>query len=258
MNILKIAIVQPTLYWEQPLKNIENLTILISQIEENTHLIVLPEMFNTGFSLRPETFSEKMDGLTISWLKKVSIDTNAAITGSLMIEESGKYFNRLVWVEDGEVEYYYDKRHLFSLVGEDVPFAAGKEKVIITYKNWKIAPFICYDLRFPAWCRNTEDVDIQLYVANWPEKRNHHWKLLLQARAIENQCFVIASNRVGEDLWGNNHSGDSALIDYSGETKFLASNLQAIKTFEVNKTDLEEYRKRYPFHLEKDKFKFEE
>ena len=113
-------------------------------------------------------------------------------------------------------------------------------------------------MRFPAWCRNTEDVDIQLYVANWPEKRNHHWKLLLQARAIENQCFVIASNRVGEDLWGNNHSGDSALIDYSGETKFLASNLQAIKSFEVNKTDLEEYRKRYPFHLEKDKFKFEE
>jgi predicted amidohydrolase len=191
-------------------------------------------------------------------LKKVSVDTNAAITGSLMIEESRKYFNRLVWVEDGEVKYYYDKRHLFGLVGEDVPFVAGKEKLAIMYKGWKIAPFICYDLRFPVWCRNTEDVDIQLYVANWPEKRNHHWKLLLQARAVENQCFVIASNRVGEDLWENNHSGDSALIDYSGETQFLASNLQVIKSFEVNKTDLEEYRKRYPFHLERDKFKFEE
>lgn len=257
MDNLKISIVQPNLIWEQPKENILNITNLIRQIKITQDLIVLPEMFNTGFSLRPELFAEKMNGKTVQWMKEISVETNAAISGSLMIEEEGKYYNRLVWVADGEVKYHYNKRHLFGLVGEDKPFEAGHDKIIISFKGWKIAPFICYDLRFPVWCRNTELIDIQIYVANWPEKRNHHWKLLLQARAVENQCFVIASNRVGEDLWGNNHSGDSCLIDYSGKTQFLASNLQAFKSFEISKSELTKYRQQYPFFLESDKFKIE-
>lgn len=255
---LNVAIVQPDLIWEQKQQNLSHLKVLISQISEAVDLIVLPEMFNTGFSIQPNLLAEKMDGTTVEWMKNISAEKRVAITGSIMIEESGLYFNRLIWVDEGKVKYQYDKRHLFSLVGENISFTKGNKKGIIDFKGWKIAPFICYDLRFPVWCRTDKSVDIQLYVANWPAKRSHHWTLLLQARAVENQCFVFGANRVGDDYWGNKHTGDSCMVDYTGQAEFLASNLQSVKTFKISKTDLDTFKEKYPFHLESDTFKVED
>lgn len=258
MDSLNISLVQTNPAWENPEVNMKEISQLIGDYSIPTDLFILPEMFNTGFSMLPEKWAERMDGQTIQVLQQLSLKKNAAITGSLMIEDNGYFYNRLVWVEGGVLKFYYDKRHLFSLVGEDEHFTPGKKPLILEYKGWKIQPFICYDLRFPVWCRSTENVDLQIYVANWPEKRIHYWKALLQARAIENICYIAAVNRIGKDFWGNNHNGDSCLVTFNGDTAFLASNLQEIKSFTISKKDLAAFRERYPFNRDKDNFEIYE
>lgn len=253
---LTITLVQSSLHWEDIDANLSMFDDKLSQIGQ-TDLIILPEMFTTGFSMNVKDIAEDMNGKAINWLKKKAVELNAAITGSIIIVEDGKYYNRLLWVEPSGRQVQYDKKHLFSMAKEHLTFSPGTEKVSINYKGWKIAPFICYDLRFPAWNRNVDDYDIAFYVANWPAKRSYHWRSLLLARAIENQAFIVAVNRVGVD--GNEfpYSGDSSVIDPAGELLYHKENEEDIHTITITKEHLAEMRKQYPFLGDRDKLTIE-
>lgn len=257
MNNLKITIVQSDLHWENKEKNLQLFSEKIASISESTDLIVLPEMFTTGFSMQPELFAETMQGKTVEWMKEKAKEKNCVVTGSFICEDAGKHFNRLVWMNPDSTYSVYDKRHLFRMGDEDNHYGAGQKKIIVELKGWKICPLICYDLRFPVWARNTQEnlYDVLIYVANWPERRAHPWKSLLIARAIENQSYVIGTNRIGND--GNNiyHSGDSAALNFKGETiSTIASGKEAIETITLNHSDLQEFRKIFPVMLDADSF----
>lgn len=220
-------------------------------------LIILPEMFTTGFSMESEKLAESMSGPSIGWLLDQSNQLDLALTGSLIIEDQGHNYNRLVWVEPGLASpKTYDKKHLFSLANEHKHFSPGNQKLILEYKTWKIALFICYDLRFPVWSRNTEAVDLMIYVANWPEKRSLAWKSLLPARAIENQCYVAGVNRIGMDANQILYSGDSAVYDFEGNQILKLDNQDAIQTIELDQHQLQVYRRAYPFLKDADRFHF--
>lgn len=231
----------------------------INSIGQKTELVVLPEMFSTGFSMQPQIFAESMDDETVNWMKRVSKENGIILTGSVIIEEGGKYFNRLIWMLPNGQTGHYDKRHLFAYAGEDQFYTPGNKRLIASVKGWKINLQVCYDLRFPVWARqqssatNTE-YDVLIYVANWPEKRSHAWKTLLCARAIENQCYVIAVNRVGND--GNNiyHSGNSLVIDPLGQVLYHMADEEDINTITLSKEKLEEARTRFPFWKDADGF----
>lgn len=251
--MINVTLIQSDIIWEDRISNLKKYQEKIDQVE-STDLIILPEMFTTGFSMSPKDISEKMDGETIQWMKANASKINSAICGSIIIEEDGKYFNRFIWVNpDGSI-HQYDKRHLFSFAGENENYTPGNEKVIIEYKGWKICPLICYDLRFPVWSRNSEDYDLLIYVANWPDKRKSAWKSLLTARAIENQCYVIGVNRVGKDS-KNYYSGDSSLINALGETLYTNSHIEEIYSNTISKYDLNKVRTQLPFLNDKDNFK---
>ena len=255
MNTLKITTFQAYLFWENIDKNLQNLGLRLSSIREKTDLIVLPEMFSTGFSMNPEAHAEAMDGKTMNWMLQQAKKFNCVITGSIIIKEDEKYFNRLIWMRpDGSYEYY-DKRHLFGLGEEDKHYSSGDRKLFVELHGWKICPIICYDLRFPVWLRNKdEEYDMLLIVANWPERRSLHWRTLIPARAIENQSFVVAVNRVGND--GNEiyHSGDSMCIDPNGNVIYYKPNDEDLYTFSINKEDLITARQSFPFLKDADKF----
>jgi omega-amidase len=255
MNTLKITTFQAYLFWENIDKNLQNLGLRLSSIREKTDLIVLPEMFSTGFSMNPEAHAEAMDGKTMNWMLQQAKKFDCVITGSIIIKEDKKYFNRLIWMRpDGSYEYY-DKRHLFGLGEEDKHYSSGNKKLFVELNGWKICPMICYDLRFPVWLRNKdEEYDMLLIVANWPERRSLHWRTLIPARAIENQSFVVAVNRVGHD--GNEiyHSGDSMCIDPNGKVIYYKPNDEDLYTFSINKEELITARKSFPFLKDADKF----
>ena len=254
MRPLKITLCQLNMTWENPAVNREILDRKFYQLSNSTNLVILPEMFTTGFTMEPEKHAETMDGPTIHWMTKKAITINACITGSIIIEENGKYFNRLIWAQpDGRV-FTYDKRHLFTMVDEGKHYSQGSERVIIEYKGWRIAPFICFDLRFPAWVRNTKEVDFQFFVANWPDKRVEHWKALLKARAIENQVYIAGVNRYGYD--GNKiyHSGASSVYDPMGECLTEINHAETFITLELNKEKIEKTRRHMPFLNEQDTF----
>jgi predicted amidohydrolase len=251
---MKIALIQTELIWENPKENREILQNKINSISQYVDMLVLPEMFTSGFTMHPEKVAETMQGETISWLKEIARSKNCAITGSLVISENRNFYNRLVFVyPTGEVKYY-DKRHLFTLAGEDKVYTAGNEKLIVEYKGFKICLLICYDLRFPVFSRNTEHYDILLYVANWPKVRTNAWDVLLQARAIENMCFVVGVNRVGLD--GNNHEyiGHSQAIDFLGNSLIKPQEKEGIFYTELNKNDLLQTRIKLPFLDDRDPF----
>lgn len=252
MQNLKITIIQPDIVWEDINSNLEKYTEIISGIE-STDLIVLPEMFTTGFSMNPKILKENMDGNSVKWMKKMANEKDASVVGSLIIEENGKIFNRAVWVfPDGKTEFY-DKRHLFSMGKENLHYSSGSEKVIVEFRGWKFCPLICYDLRFPVWSRNTENYDVLIYMANWPSPRHNHWKTLLMARAVENHAYCIGVNRTGIDGTGLKYSGDSGMISYEGVAEFLGEN-ENVKTFEISFPELLEYRKKLPFLKDIDNF----
>jgi predicted amidohydrolase len=251
--MINVTLIQSDIIWEDRISNLKKYQEKINQIE-STDLIILPEMFTTGFSMSPKSISENMNGETIQWMKQNAHKMNSAICGSIIIEEDSKYFNRFIWVNpDGSI-HHYDKRHLFSFAGENENYTPGNEKIIIEYKGWKICPLICYDLRFPVWSRNSEDYDLLIYVANWPDKRKSAWKSLLTARAIENQCYVIGVNRVGEDS-KNYYSGDSSLINALGETLYTNSHIEEIYSNTISKYDLNKIRTQLPFLNDKDNYK---
>ena len=259
MPTLTITLIQPNLFWEDKKANLEMLQKKIESISEKTEVAILPEMFSTGFSMRPEIFAETMNGETMQWMKKISSERKIIITGSIIIEENGNYFNRLIWMlPNGELGFY-DKRHLFAFGDEHAHYKAGNKKLIASVKGWKINLQVCYDLRFPVWARqapgNLENkYDLLIYVANWPEKRSTAWQALLQARAIENQCYVAGVNRVGED--GNKiyYSGDSMVVDPLGEIIYQKNKEEDIFTYTLYKEKVEETRTRFPFWKDADLF----
>ena len=272
MNTLTITLVQPNLHWEDKKANLSMLSEKIESIEEKTEVIVLPEMFSTGFSMNTELLAETMDGETIQWMKKISSERKVILAGSLIIEAPSanapgnkQYFNRLVWMLPNGDYGYYDKRHLFAYGDEHLHYTAGDKRLIASVKGWKINLQVCYDLRFPVWSRQSTpflgegqgvgpEYDILIYVANWPKGRNHAWKILLQARAIENQCYVVGVNRVGNDGSGIYHSGNSMIVDPLGQILYGKENEEDIFTYTLKKEILNELREKFPFWKDADLF----
>ncbi len=251
---LHVSLIQPDTAWEDPEANREALGRHISNLASKTDLIVLPEMFNTGFTMNAAAVAEKMGGPTMQWMEQQAGQWDAVVCGSLAIEESGKYYNRLIWMQPDGSFVTYDKRHLFSLAAEESVFSAGRDRLVVEWRGWKIMPLICYDLRFPVWLRNNMDYDLLLFVANWPEARSRAWNSLLQARAIENQAFVIGVNRTGTDGNGKYHSGNSTIIDPLGNTLHHLKDREGIITETLKKEDLLEIRGKLPFLKDRDEF----
>lgn len=258
--MLTLSLIQTSLVWEEKQQNLQLLEKKICGIKESTQVVVLPEMFSTGFSMQPQLFAEKMDGETITWMKRIAARKKVILTGSIIAEEDGRFFNRMIWMLPNGTFGWYDKRHLFAYAGEHEHYTAGKQRLIASVNGWKINLQVCYDLRFPVWARQQFDenqgfeYDVLLYVANWPEKRSQAWTTLLQARAIENQCYVIGVNRVGEDGNGIYHSGDSMIIDPLGEILYHRKNDEDVFTITLHKQDLEQVRKKFQFWRDADDF----
>jgi predicted amidohydrolase len=252
MKKIIVTLVQPDIVWENPQENLRKYSEMLADVDK-TDLIVLPEMFSTGFSMHPEKLNENMDGSSVQWMKKLASKKKAAVTGSLIIEDAGKVFNRLLWVFPDGVTKIYDKRHLFTMGEENQHYSPGIEKLIVEYKGWRFCPLICYDLRFPVWSRNTENYDVLIYVANWPAPRHEVWKTLLQARAIENQAYCVGVNRVGKDGPGLDYYGDSCLVDAKGNARFLGGSEQ-VTSFEISLDELHKFRKKFPVLNDRDEF----
>ncbi len=254
MNDLKLAIIQSFLHWEDKEANLQMFNQKI-EVTDDVDLIVLPETFNTGFCMKKaSTYAEPMDGPTIAWMAKKAALKNAVITASLMIEENGSYYNRLIWMRPDGTYEYYDKRHLFRLAYEQNYFEPGIEKKIVHLKGWNICLNICYDLRFPVWCRNIQNqYDVLLFVANWPTKRITHWDMLLKARAIENLSYVVGCNRMGKDGTGMEHSGNSMSVSPLGEVMQESAKEEIIYTILDHKI-LDSTRNRLQFYKDADTF----
>ncbi|EDM44332.1 amidase-type enzyme [unidentified eubacterium SCB49] len=258
MEALKVTIVQSHLFWENPKANRQHFSQLFDSIKEKTDLIVLPEMFTTGFTMQAEAVAEKPDGPTLVWMQEEAKKHNAAITGSVIIEDEGLYYNRLIFMFPDGTFNVYDKKHTFTLAGEHKVFTAGTTLKRIDYKGWKIRPLVCYDLRFPVWARNTDDYDVLLYVANWPERRVTAWDALLKARAIENMTYCVGVNRTGLDGNGHQYIGHSAVYDVLGEKISKADyEKQFVETITLTKEHIVKNRKHLQFLNDADKFTLE-
>lgn len=259
---LTFSLIQPSLAWEDKTANLGHLGQLLESITTKTEIVILPEMFSTGFSMQPEKLAENMEGPTVQWMKDWAHKKRIALTGSVIIEDGRHYYNRLLWVLPDQTVGYYDKRHRFAFAGEDEKYTPGKKRLIAQVKGWKINLQVCYDLRFPVWARqqlenepnSQPEYDVLVYVANWPERRSHAWKTLLTARAIENQCYVMGVNRVGNDGNGIYHSGDSMVIDPLGEVLFHKAHEEVIHTITIDREKLDEVRSRFPFWKDADHF----
>jgi len=252
---LQIAIIQPDLAWEDAQKNRISFSEKMKEIKKPVDVILLPEMFTTGFSMTPKKLAESMTGETVVWMQEMAKSNHAAIAGSLIIKEEGKFYNRMLFVHpDGKIDCY-DKRHAFTLAGEDEEYATGNSLAIVEYKGWRICPLICYDLRFPVWSRNTQNYDVLVYVASWPKPRINAWNSLLKARAIENMSYCIGVNRVGVDANGYEYSGNSAAIDFLGnEMTALSENNEAILYATLQKEKLIALRSKLNFLNDRDSF----
>ncbi len=259
MQDLRITLIQSDLKWEDKRFNLKHLSHKIDTISEPTDIVVLPEMFSTAFSMKPEVFAEEINGESLQWMQAQAAKKQAAMVGSFMVNENGHYFNRLYFVKpDGSFEFY-NKRHLFRMGNEQEHFSQGEKPLILEYKNWKIQCLICYDLRFPVWAKNTYSdgdygYDACILVANWPAVRSQVWKTLSSARAIENQAYWIGVNRIGKDGHGLEHSGDSNIWDAKGNTIIeQASSQEFVKTITISKTELDDFRNKFTVGLDWDK-----
>jgi omega-amidase len=271
---LKVTIVQTTLAWENVDANLAAFSEKLAIIEESaTDLIVLPEMFNTGFTMNANAVAESMNGKTMQWMAKVSAQKNCVVSGSIVIKEDGMYYNRLIWMRPDGSSEFYDKRHTFRMAEENKTYASGNKKLNVEIEGWRICPLVCYDLRFPVWSRNTPqtsrsefgtgskgalnnmDYDVLIYVANWPERRIHAWRSLLVARAIENQAYVVGVNRIGKDGKDIEYSGYSVVLNPKGEPlSNTKPNTESVETITLSYTELENFRKEFPVALDADKF----
>lgn len=259
MSKLIFTLIQTNLFWENPSQNLLMLSNKIESITAFKQVVILPEMFSTGFSMQPHKLAETMQGNCITWMKNEAKKHKIILCGSLMIKEDDKYYNRFIWMQPNGSFSFYDKKHLFAFAGEHEHYTAGKTPIITQANGLKIKPLICYDLRFPVWARQQTTIkeelyDVLIYVANWPEKRSHAWKHLLIARAIENQCYVIGVNRVGAD--GNNvqYAGDSMIINPLGEIVYQKNNEEDIFTYTIDKAEIDKMRDQFPFYKGSDEF----
>jgi len=256
---MQIAAVQTNIFWEDPVSNYEHLDNLLKEVSK-VDLIVLPEMFTTGFTMNSMNVAEEGDGRTLKWMKELSVKKNAAVTGSVVIKEEGSFFNRLYWVEPSKEHQYYDKKHLFRMADENRYYSQGKNRLITNFREFRICPMICYDLRFPVWSRNINKdknpvYDCLIYVANWPEPRTDAWTSLLKARAIENQAYVIGVNRVGQDGNKVNYAGGSSVFDTKGERlDQFKPGQQQVETIFIDKVALQDFRRKFPVSLDGDPF----
>lgn len=257
MDNLRVGIIQAALCWEDKARNLEAFSIKIKPLANKCDVIVLPEMFTTGFSMDSRRLAESMDGYTVQWMKEQAAIAQSVITGSFICKDQGAFFNRLLWVTPSGGGYTYDKRHLFQMGTENAHYTAGGERLIVELKGWNVSPFICYDLRFPVWSRNTKDApyDVALYVANWPAVRQSAWNALLAARAIENQAYVVGVNRVGQDGLGVNHSGYSKAISPAGEelTTILPGE-ETVELVTLSYDKLADFRRQFPVLSDSDNF----
>ena len=275
MSTLTFTLVQTALHWEAKAANLQMLEEKISRIKEKTQVVLLPEMFSTGFSMKPESLAETMDGETVQWMKRVAAENGIILGGSVIIGQTDSktaYYNRFIWMLPNGECGFYNKRHRFAFAGEDQHYTAGTERFIASVNGWKLNLQVCYDLRFPVWARQASppallqpasrrreggsaaEYDVLIYVANWPERRSTAWKTLLQARAIENQCYVIGVNRVGNDGNGIYHSGDSSVIDPLGEILYQKRDEEDVFTITLKKEDLIAVREKFPFWKDGDGF----
>lgn len=263
MENLRLSLVQTSLFWEDRKSNLRHFEEKLNQLKEESDVIILPEMFTTGFTMNPEKNAEEHGGEGLQWMIKTAAQMSRVVCGSISVKEQNKFYNRLYWVEPDGSFQYYNKRHLFRMAGEDTHYTMGTERVIVSCKGWKINLQVCYDLRFPVWSRNSwnkadnfeAEFDAIIYVANWPEVRSYPWRQLLIARAIENQCYVAGLNRIGKD--GNDfaHSGDSAVLNPRGEVlSKLKAHEDGIETVELNAGYLTEFRKVFPVGMDADGF----
>jgi len=253
-NPLRVSLVQFEIAWEDPLANCALLEEKLQHLINQTDVVVLPEMFSTGFSMNDQG-AEIGHGPVIKWLKLMANRLNALVVGSIKCKENNQFFNRFVALTPNGEKFIYDKKHLFRMGGEDQFYTAGNERRIFSYKNWNIAAFVCYDLRFPVWSRNVDlSYDLAIYVANWPAVRAHAWNTLLRARAIENLSYVVGVNRIGQDGNDIQYQGDSALISYLGNDLLNLSNEDSIRTLSISKSDLMEFRAKFPTDLDADHF----
>ncbi|MEL7220794.1 MAG: amidohydrolase [Bacteroidota bacterium] len=257
MNTLKVRLIQADLLWENPVTNRQLLAVQIASRSAPVDVIILPEMFTTGFSMNAASYAEAPDGPTSQWMQAIAKEYQAAVTGSVIIKENDCFYNRLLWVEpDGSIQHY-NKRHLFTLAGEEKVYTAGQQHLLVEYKGWRILPLVCYDLRFPVWSRNNCDYDLLLYVANFPEKRAHAWRTLLLARAIENQSYTIGLNRVGTDHHQIYYSGDSCLVDYAGRYQQILPPRPIVIDVELDKEKQQDFRKKLAFLPDQDQFQWQ-
>jgi omega-amidase len=258
-SFLKLSLVQADLKWENVQANLDHFQELLKQIS-STDVIVLPEMFTTGFTMNVE-LAEDMNGHSMNWMAAMAAEKNAVVTGSVIIKDQGCVYNRLIWMRPDGTYQHYDKRHLFRMAKEDAYYNAGHNKLIVEVSGWKVCPLVCYDMRFPVWSRNRFDAegkaeyDVLLYVANWPERRRIPWNKLLPARGIENLSYVAGVNRMGEDGNGIPYSGDSAAYDYTGvRLTNMESGKEVIETISLDRDKLKEFRKHFPAYLDADEF----
>jgi omega-amidase len=251
---LRVTLVQSELDWQDPAANRRRLAGHFRGLAGHTDVIVLPEMFSTGFTMDAQAMAEAMDGSTVGWMREEAAAMGSVITGSLIVREDGRHYNRLVWARpDGTLEHY-DKRHLFRMAGEDRHFAPGQRRAIFEFKGWRVCPMVCYDLRFPVWSRNLGDYDVLLYVANWPARRAHAWSALLRARAIENVSYVVGVNRIGRDGNGATYAGDSVALDFMGQALSSEGGGDRVETAVLDIESLRSWRESFPAHLDADAF----
>jgi len=250
---LRVTLVQTELAWQAPATNRRALAARFRGLAGHTDLVVLPEMFSTGFSMDAEGLAETMDGPTVGWMREEAAATGCVITGSLIVRDGASCCNRLVWARpDGTLDHY-DKRHLFRMANEQRHYAPGSRRLIVALKGWRICPMICYDLRFPVWSRNRGDYDVLLYVANWPQRRAHAWSTLLKARAIENLAYAVGVNRIGRDGNGATYAGDSVALDFLGQPLSSEGGGDRVETAVLDLESLQKYREAFPAHLDADR-----
>ncbi len=254
MKKLNIALIQADLAWENIKKNLQQFEEKITEVDADVDLFILPEMFSTGFSMNAEDLAEPKTGHTLKWMQRIASEKNAAVTGSVIVKENNNYFNRLYFVFPDKTFEKYDKHHTFTLAKEHETYTAGKERLIVEYKGWKICPLVCYDLRFPVWARNTDDYDLLIYVANWPKTRIHAWDVLLQARAIENMAYCVGVNRTGLDGNKYEYTGHTAVYDVLGAKMFEHESGEFTKIVTLDKDNLQETRKNLKFLQDRDQF----
>lgn len=255
MDLLRVSPLQFDVIWENPASNRLKIADLLSPLMGKTDLVLLPEMFSTGFSYNVGALAETMEGETVQWMKRQAILTDAALAGSLMIQEEDHFYNRFLFVMPSGEIFHYDKRHLFTIGGENQYFSHGNKRVIVEYRGWRIALFTCYDLRFPVWCRSIKVADLMLFAASWPGVRKHVWQTLLKARAIENQLYVAGVNRTGMDGSGISYYGGSMVIDPKGFNRCnLAGKPQIVETCILSLSELNRFRKKFPVSDDEDTF----